>query len=110
MVENFIIIAEKFGIIAVVCAAAFWFINKQNQFIQNDLSKDMHKRFERLEGIITDDLRNIIIGLINAQKKHTVDLKGLNKSYEGLVHIITKLSGNGLKDKFRKNKRRRDYD
>ena len=109
MVENFILIAEKFGLIAVVCAAAFWFINKQNQFIQNDLSKDIHKRFERLEGIINDDLRNIIIGLINAQKKHTVDLKGLNKSYEAIVHIISKLSGNGLKDSYKKDKRR-DYE
>lgn len=108
MIDNFIIIAEKFGIIAVVCAAAFWFINKQNQYIQEDLTKDMHQKFNRLEDIINKDLRQIIIGLINAQKKHTVDLKGLNKSYEGLVHIITKLSGNGLKDKFRKN--RRDYE
>ena len=108
MTESFILIAEKFGLIAVVCAAAFWFINKQNQFIQNDLSKDIHKKFNRLEDIINNDLRNIIIGLINAQKKHTVDLKGINKSYESLVHIITKLSGNGLKDKFRNN--RRDYE
>ena len=105
MIDNLIIIAEKFGIIAVVCAAAFWFINKQNQYIQEDLTKDMHQKFNRLEDIINKDLRQIIIGLINAQKKHTVDLKGLNKSYEGLVHIITKLSGNGLKDKFRKNRR-----
>ena len=109
MTESFILIAEKFGLIAVVCAAAFWFINKQNQFIQNDLSKDIHKKFNRLEDIINNDLRNIIIGLINAQKKHTVDLKGINKSYESLVHIITKLSGNGLRDKFRKNNRR-DYE
>lgn len=108
MIDNLIIIAEKFGIIAVVCAAAFWFINKQNQYIQEDLTKDMHQKFNRLEDIINKDLRQIIIGLINAQKKHTVDLKGLNKSYEGLVHIITKLSGNGLKDKFRKN--RREYE
>ena len=108
MVDSIILVAEKFGLIAVVCGAAFWFINKQNQFIQNDLSKDIHKKFNRLEDIINNDLRNIIIGLINAQKKHTVDLKGINKSYESLVHIITKLSGNGLKDKFRKN--RRDYE
>ena len=104
MTESFILIAEKFGLIAVVCAAAFWFINKQNQFIQNDLSKDIHKKFNRLEDIINNDLRNIIIGLINAQKKHTVDLKGINKSYESLVHIITKLSGNGLEDKYKKGK------
>ena len=46
-------------------------------------------------------IENICIALINAQKKHTVDLKGLNKSFESLVTIIQKLSGNGLKDKFK---------
>ena len=93
-------VIQEVGIPVAFCLALGWFIYKQNQFIQNDLSKDIHKKFNRLEDIINDDLRNIIIGLINAQKKHTIDLKGLNKSYEGLVHIITKLSGNGLKDKY----------
>ena len=101
MLESLILVAEKFGLIAIVCGAAFWFIYKQNQFIQNDLSKDIHKKFNRLEDIINDDLRNIIIGLINASKKQAIALKGLEKSYEGLIKIITKLSGNGLKDKFK---------
>ena len=101
MVESLILVAEKFGIIAIVCAAAFWFIKEQNKYIQDDLTKDLHNKFNRLEQIVNDDLRQIIIGLINAQKKHTVGLKGLEKSYEGLIKIITKLSGNGLKDKFK---------
>ena len=85
---------------AAFCLGLAWFIYKQNKYIQDDLTKDLHNKFNRLEQIVNDDLRNIIIGLINAQKKHTVDLKGLNKSYESIVHIITKLSGNGLKDKY----------
>ena len=87
---------------AAFCLGLAWFIYKQNKYIQDDLTKDLHNKFNRLEQIVNDDLRNIIIGLINAQKKHTVDLKGLNKSYESIVHIITKLSGNGLKDKYDK--------
>ena len=87
---------EQFGIpVAVACAFGF-FIWKQNKFIQDELQKEMRESFVRLE--------NIVIGLINAQKKHTIDLKGLNKSYESLVHIITKLSGNGLEDKYKKGK------
>ena len=97
-------VIQEVGIPVAFCLALGWFIYKQNQFIQNDLSKDIHKKFNRLEDIINDDLRNIIIGLINAQKKHTIDLKGLNKSYESLVHIINKLSGNGLEDKYKKGK------
>jgi hypothetical protein len=89
MIDSVILFAEKFGLIAVACGAAFWMVNKQQMWIQNEAMKEMRESFNRLEGIV--------IGLINAQKKHTVDLKGLNKSYEGLVYIIQKLSGNGLK-------------
>ena len=46
--------------------------------------KDMEEQAARLEGIM--------IGLINAQKKHTIDLRGLNKSYESMAYIIQKLS------------------
>ena len=84
---------EQFGIpVAVACAFGF-FIWKQNKFIQDELQKEMRESFVRLE--------NIVIGLINAQKKHTIDLRGLNKSYESMAYIIQKLSGNGLKDKFK---------
>ena len=103
-----ITILQEFGVpIAVACAFAWYIMQQkksldaQNKYIQDDLTKDLHNKFNRLEQIINDDLRQIIIGLINAQKKHTVGLKGLEKSYESLVKIITKLSGNGLKDKFK---------
>ena len=91
MIDSIILIAEKFGLIALACGAAFWMVNRQQTWIQQEALKEIRDSFARLEGIC--------IGLINAQKKHTVDLKGLNKSYEAIVYIIQKLSGNGLKDK-----------
>ena len=86
-------ILETFGVPITMCVAFGFFIWKQNKFIQDELQKEMRESFNRLE--------NIVIGLINAQKKHTIDLRGLNKSYESMAYIIQKLSGNGLKDKFK---------
>ena len=76
-------IVEKFGIpVAVACAFGF-FIWKQNQFIQKELMDELDESFKRLE--------NIVIGLINAQKQHSIDLKGLRESYHAIVKIITNL-------------------
>jgi len=91
--ETFIEIIERVGVPVAMCMAFGYFIWKQNQFIQNELQKEMRESFSRLEGIV--------IGLINALKKHSMDLKGLKASYTSLVEIIRKLSGNGLKDKFK---------
>ena len=91
--ETFIEIIERVGVPVAMCMAFGFFIWKQNQFIQNELQKEMRESFGRLEGIV--------IGLINALKKHAMDLKGLKASYTSLVEIIRKLSGNGLKDKFK---------
>ena len=91
--ETFIEIIERVGVPVAMCMAFGYFIWKQNQFIQNELQKEMRESFSRLEGIV--------IGLINALKKHSMDLKGLKASYSSLVEIIRKLSGNGLKDKFK---------
>ena len=85
-------ILEKFGIpVAVACAFGF-FIWKQNKYIQDDLSKDIHQKFNRLEGIL--------VKLIDQQKKMQIEQKGLERSYRTLVEIIAKLSGNGLKHRF----------
>ena len=40
--------------------------------IQNELQKEMRESFARLEGIV--------IGLINALKKHTIDIKELKET------------------------------
>ena len=85
-------ILEQYGVPIAVAIAFGFFIWKQNKYIQDDLSKDIHQKFNRLEGIL--------VKLIDQQKKMQVAQKGLEKSYKALVEIIAKLSGNGLKHKF----------
>ena len=83
---------ERYGVPLVV-AVAFWlFIQKQNNFIQNELQKELRESFGRVEGII--------IKLIDQQKRMQLEQKGIENSYKTLVEIISHLSGNGLKDKF----------
>ena len=89
---DFLNILEQFGIPIAVAISFGFFIWKQNKYIQDDLSKDLHQKFNRLEGIL--------VKLIDQQKKMQVEHKGLEKSYKALVEIIAKLSGNGLKHKF----------
>ena len=76
-------IVEKFGIPVAVAMAFGFFIWKQNQYIQNDLTKDIHQKFNRLEGII--------IKLIDQQKKMQIEQRGIVKSYQTLIEIITRL-------------------
>ena len=76
-------ILEQYGVPLVV-AVAFWlFIQKQNKYIQDDLTKDIHQKFNRLEGII--------IKLIDQQKKMQIELRGIKSQYDALVKIITDL-------------------
>ena len=89
---DFLNILETFGVPIAVAISFGFFIWKQNKYIQDDLSKDLHQKFNRLEGIL--------VKLIDQQKKMQVEQKGLEKSYKALVEIIAKLSGNGLKHKF----------
>ena len=85
-------ILEQYGVPIAVAIAFGFFIWKQNKYIQDDLSKDIHQKFNRLEGIL--------VKLIDQQKKMQIEQKGLERSYKTLVEIIAKLSGNGLKYKF----------
>tara|TARA_R110002012_G_C11363534_1_gene581143 strand:+ start:144 stop:452 length:309 start_codon:yes stop_codon:yes gene_type:complete len=85
-------VLEQYGVPLVV-AVAFWlFIQKQNKYIQDELSKEMRSSFDTLTGIV--------IKLIDQQKKMQLEQKGLENSFKTLVEIIAALSGNGLKDKF----------
>ena len=82
---------ERFGIPLVV-AGLFWvYIQKQQKYITEELSKELRESFVRLEGII--------LTLIDQQKKMQVEQKGLERSFKALVEIIATLTGNGLKDK-----------
>ena len=92
---NMFEILETFGVPITMCFAFGFFIWKQNKWIQEDLKKYLDEQAKRLE--------NIVISLINAQKKLQVDfgkeLSRLEGSYRSISNIIQKLSGNGLKKK-----------
>ena len=83
--ETFVELIERVGVPVTMCMAFGYFIWKQNQFIQNELQKEMRESFGRLEGIV--------IGLINALKKHTIDIKEIRASYASLVNILERLIG-----------------
>tara|TARA_R100000353_G_C6483296_1_gene189784 strand:- start:260 stop:526 length:267 start_codon:yes stop_codon:yes gene_type:complete len=74
---------ERYGVPLVVAAAFWWFIQKQNKYIQDELSKELRESFARVEGII--------IKLIDQQKLMQIGQKGIESSYKSLVTIITKL-------------------
>ena len=97
---DYLTVLEQYGIPLVVAIAFWFFIQKQNKYIQDELSKEMRESFGRVEGII--------IKLIDQQKKMQLEQKGLENSYRTLVEIIASLSGNGLKDKFLRMQERND--
>tara|TARA_R100000995_G_C3471884_1_gene118771 strand:- start:809 stop:1072 length:264 start_codon:yes stop_codon:yes gene_type:complete len=80
---------ERYGVPLVVAAAFWWFIQKQNKYIQEELSKELRESFSRVEGII--------IKLIDQQKLMQLGQKGIESSYKSLVNIITKLYKNEKK-------------
>tara|TARA_R100000808_G_C2139559_1_gene147470 strand:+ start:565 stop:888 length:324 start_codon:yes stop_codon:yes gene_type:complete len=102
-------ILERFGVPVSMCIAFGFFIWKQNKFIQDELQKELRESFERLENIIDKDFRNIVIGLINAQKENQIKLSEMNRSYKAIVEIMSYLSGNGLKEKFLRKKTDDDW-
>ena len=76
-------IIEKFGIPVAVSMAFGYFIWKQNKFIQDTLMDELEESFKRLEGIISS--------LINQQKLMQIEQKGIEKSFNAIVNIISKL-------------------
>tara|TARA_R100000808_G_C2139791_1_gene147671 strand:+ start:473 stop:781 length:309 start_codon:yes stop_codon:yes gene_type:complete len=89
---DWLMLLERYGIPLVVATAFWFFIQKQNRYIQEELSKELRESFGRLE--------SILVKLIDQQKKMQLEQKGIENSYKTLVTIIAELSGNGLKDKF----------
>ena len=83
---------ERYGVPLVVAVAFWMFIQKQNKYIQEELSKEMRESFGRVE--------SIIVKLIDQQKRMQLEQKGIENSFKTLVTIIAELSGNGLKHKF----------
>ena len=95
---------ETFGVPVAMSIAFGFFIWKQNNWIQNELQKELRESFERLEDIIDKDFRGIVIGLINAQKETQIKISELNRSYKAIVEIICMLEDNGLKKKWLEKK------
>jgi|TARA_R100001594_G_scaffold21741_1_gene41957 hypothetical protein len=80
---NWLEILEKYGIPLVVAVAMFMMVKQQNNYIQNELSKELRESFNRIEGIL--------IKLIDNSKKAEIKQEGLIKSYKSLVEIITRI-------------------
>ena len=74
---------SELGVPVAVAIAMGYFIWRSQTYIQDDLSKNLASKFERLEGII--------VALINQQKKMQIELRGIKSKYEALVEIINKL-------------------
>ena len=85
-------ILEQYGVPLVVAVAFWMFIQKQNRYIQDQLTTELRESFTRVEGIL--------VKLIDQQKKMQLEQKGIENSYKTLVEVIAKLSGNGLREKF----------
>ena len=76
-------ILEKFGFPVLIALALGYLLWKQQHWIQDELIEEIEERFKRLE--------MIIIKLIDQQKKMQIEQRGITKSYQALVDIITKL-------------------
>ena len=87
---DYLMIMEQYGIPICVATAFGFFIWKQNKYIQDDLTKDLHNKFNRIEGVL--------IKLIDQQKKMQLEQKGLENSFSAIVTIVAELSGNGLRE------------
>ena len=90
-----LVILEQYGVPLAMCVCFGYFIWKQNNWIQDDLKKDLDEANDRFEGIV--------IKLIDAQKQMQLEQKDIKASYRAIVEILAALSGNGLKERFLKN-------
>ena len=100
-------ILEQFGLPVAMLFAFGYYIWRQNKWIQEDLTKDIHRKFNLIHDVVDKDLRMILIKLIDQQKIMQLDLKGIEKSQKTMERIIidiigrilNKDSGNGFKKK-----------
>ena len=89
-------ILETFGLPVMMVIALGWYVNRQNSFIQNELQTELRESFTRVEGII--------IKLIDQSKTNQLEQRDIKASYRAIVEILSSMSGNGLKEKFMRNK------
>jgi len=77
-------ILENYGIPVVVAIVFGYFIWKQNQWIQNELVEEIETNDKRLE--------NIMIKLIDQQKKVQLEQKRIYGYVESLANIMVQLT------------------
>ena len=93
---DFIGILETFGLPVMMVIALGWYVNRQNSFIQNELQTELRESFTRVE--------SIIVKLIDQSKVNQLEQRDIKASYRAIVEILSSMSGNGLKEKFMRNK------
>ena len=82
-------IIDQYGLPIAITIAFGYFIWKQQTWIQKELVDDLEQQFRRLEGIL--------VKLIDQQKITQMDIKQVKGYMEGIEHILSELTGNGLK-------------
>tara|TARA_R100001530_G_C4218167_1_gene129229 strand:- start:10 stop:306 length:297 start_codon:yes stop_codon:yes gene_type:complete len=93
-------ILKEFGLPVLGVLGLAWYVNRQNQFIQNELQTELRESFTRLEGIV--------VKLIDQSKVNQLEQRDIKASYRAIVEILASMSGNGLKEKFL-HKRENNY-
>ncbi len=91
--EQWIAIAERFGLPLVLLLGAIYGIVKLFNWMANDMMGQIKKNEERIE--------NIVIKLIDNSKKerelNRQNFENILNRMDALVDVLVKLSGNGLK-------------
>jgi|TARA_Y100000296_G_C5116454_1_gene228000 CBS domain containing-hemolysin-like protein len=92
-VDQWIAIAEKFGISVVMLIGVTWGIVKLFNWMANDMMGQIKKNEERIE--------SIVIKLIDNSKKerelNRQNFEAILNRMDALVDILVKLTGNGLR-------------
>ena len=78
-----IAILQEFGFPVLIALSLGYLLWKQQHWIQDELIEELEEKFKRIE--------MIIIKLIDQQKKMQIEQRGILKSYQSLVNIVTKL-------------------
>ena len=90
--DQWIAIAEKFGISVVMLIGVTWGIVKLFNWMANDMMGQIKKNEERIE--------SIVIKLIDNSKKerelNRQNFEAILNRMDALVDILVKLTGNGL--------------
>lgn len=91
--EQWVAIAERFGLPLVLLLGAVYGIVRLFNWMANDLMQQIKKNEERIE--------NIVIKLIDNSKKeremNRQNFENILNRMDSLVDILVKLSGNGLR-------------